>query len=94
MDLSDFTASLSAAAPPAGASPLLRALWLDGKGDFDGAHSIAQDIPDRDGARVHAYLHRKEGDLSNAGYWYRRAGEEPFVGSLSSEWEALVQRFL
>jgi hypothetical protein len=94
MDLSLFSASLNSAAPPLGLHPLLRALWLDAKGDFDGAHSIAQDIADKDGARVHAYLHRKEGDLSNAGYWYRRAGCEVFEGSLTSEWEALVQRFL
>jgi len=94
MDFSLFSASLSAAAPPAGLRPLLRALWLDAKGDFDGAHAIAQDIDDQEGARVHAYLHRKEGDLSNAGYWYRRAGSEVFRGSLTSEWETLVQRFL
>ncbi|HKO91815.1 MAG TPA: hypothetical protein VJU61_11710 [Polyangiaceae bacterium] len=94
MDFSLFNASLSSAAPPAGLRPLLRALWLDAKGDFDGAHAIAQDTHDEDGARVHAYLHRKEGDLSNAGYWYRRAGCEIFQGSLPSEWETLVQRFL
>jgi len=94
MELSLFQASLGSDAPPAGLHPLLRALWLDAKGDFDGAHAIAQDIHDADGARVHAYLHRKEGDLSNAGYWYRRAGCELFRGSLASEWETLVQRFL
>jgi len=94
MDLEDFRASLSVATPPPGASPLLRALWLDGRGDFDGAHAIAQDVHDADGALVHAYLHRKEGDLSNAGYWYRRARQQPFEGSLDDEWEALVQRFL
>jgi hypothetical protein len=94
MDFGSFKASLSAAAPPAGTAPLLRALWLDANGDFDGAHAIAQDIDDADGALVHAYLHRKEGDLSNAGYWYRRARETPASGSLEDEWEALVQRFL
>jgi hypothetical protein len=94
MDLEDFRASLNAASPPSGASPLLRALWLDGKGDFDGAHAIAQDVGDANGALVHAYLHRKEGDISNAGYWYRRAQQQPFAGSLLDEWEALVLRFL
>ena len=94
MDLESFKASLSAAGPPSGVSPLLRALWLDGTGDFDGAHAIAQDVDDAEGALVHAYLHRKEGDASNAGYWYRRARQQPFEGSLSAEWEALVQRFL
>jgi len=94
MDLESFKTSLSAAVPPEGVRPLLRALWLDAKGDFAGAHAIAQDVEDADGALVHAYLHRKEGDLSNADYWYRRARETPVRGSLSAEWEALVQRFL
>jgi hypothetical protein len=94
MDLDSFKASLSAPSPPAGAAPLLRALWLDASGDWAGAHNIAQDIDDADGALVHAYLHRKEGDASNAGYWYRRARTSPASGSLESEWEALVRRFL
>ena len=94
MDFETFKTSLGAATPPEQASPLLRALWLDARGDWDGAHSIARDVDDHDGARVHAYLHRKEGDLSNAGYWYRRAREKPFEGSLDSEWEALARRFL
>ena len=94
MDFETFKASLGAAAPPEKASPLLRALWLDARGDWDGAHSIAQDVDDHDGARVHAYLHRKEGDLSNAGYRYRLAREKPFEGSLETEWEALARRFL
>jgi hypothetical protein len=94
MDFASFLATLSATTPPAQARPLLRALWLDKKGDFDGAHAIAQDVDDTDGALVHAYLHRKEGDLSNAGYWYRRARVTPAEQSLDAEWEALVQRFL
>jgi hypothetical protein len=94
MDFASFLASLSAATPPAQARPLLRALWLEKKGDFDGAHAIAQDVDDADGALVHAYLHRKEGDLSNAGYWYRRARVKPAEQSLDAEWEALVRRFL
>jgi hypothetical protein len=94
MDFETFQASLSAGTPPERVSPLLRALWLDARGDWDGAHAIAQDVDDNDGARVHAYLHRKEGDLANAGYWYRRAREKPFEGSLATEWEALARRFL
>jgi hypothetical protein len=94
MDFSSFKASLEAAAPPDAVSPLLRALWLDARGEFDAAHAIAQDVDDAEGALVHAYLHRKEGDESNAGYWYRRARATPAQGSLHAEWEALVRRFL
>jgi len=94
MDLASFLASLTAAEPPSQARPLLRALWLEKKGDFDGAHAIAQDVDGTDGALVHAYLHRREGDLSNAGYWYRRARVAPVELSLDAEWQALVQRFL
>ncbi len=94
MDFASFMASLSAAAPPAQARPLLRALWLERKGNFAAAHAIAQDVDDQHGALVHAYLHRREGDLANAGYWYRRAGAPIPEHSLEQEWEALVRRFL
>jgi hypothetical protein len=94
MDLSAFKATLAADQPPPGIGELLRALWLDGTGDFDAAHAIAQDVDTPDGARLHAYLHRKEGDLPNARYWYRQAGAPVEHGSLASEWDALVRRFL
>lgn len=94
MDFDDFTATLGLAAPPAALTASLRALWLDKQGDFTGAHAIAQGIDTDDGARVHAYLHRKEGDLPNAQYWYRRARCPAQRGSLDEEWEALVRRFL
>jgi hypothetical protein len=94
MNYSDFEHSLAAESPPDGLNALARALWLDKKGDFDGAHAIAQEVEDADGASVHAYLHRKEGDLPNAQYWYRRAGLAPASGSLDAEWEALVRRLL
>ena len=93
MTLDEFRLTLSVANPPP-LSPLLRALWHDAKGDWDEAHRIAQDVSGADGAWVHAYLHRKEGDLSNAGYWYRRAGCPVEAGSLDAEWEALVRRLL
>lgn len=70
--------------------PLLHALWHDAHGDWNRAHSIAQDIDTPDAAWVHAYLHRKEGDTSNAGYWYRQAGRTVFTGSLHAEWTALA----
>lgn len=72
----------------------LQALWWDAKGNWDKAHECAQARDDQDGMRVHAYLHRKEGDVSNAGYWYRRAGVTPFIGDLSDEWETLVRSLL
>lgn len=72
----------------------LLALWWDGRGDWQKAHEIAQDVPDADGAWVHAYLHRKEGDLGNAAYWYRQAGRETAKSDLRSEWEQIVREIL
>jgi hypothetical protein len=72
----------------------LLALWWDAKGDWARAHEIAQDVGGADGAWVHAYLHRKEGDLSNAGYWYGRAGKRVATGDLRVEWEAMVREML
>ncbi len=90
----DFAASLAEAAPPPGLSLALQGLWWDGKGDWGRAHGCAQDQDDRIGAAVHAYLHRKEGDLSNAGYWYARAGRGMPKGTLEAEWRALVAELL
>ncbi len=73
--------------------PLL-ALWWDGKGDWQKAHEIAQEVPGADGAWVHAYLHRKEGDAGNAAYWYHRAGRAVAEGDLRREWEAIVAEML
>jgi hypothetical protein len=72
----------------------LQALWLDAVGDWDGAHEAIQDEGDRASAAVHAYLHRKEGDLWNARYWYKNAGRRPFDGTLVAEWESLSREFL
>jgi len=72
--LSDFTASCAAARPPSGLGAALEALWWAAKGDWDKAHKIVMDEESADAAWVHAYLHRQEGDLPNAGYWYRTAG--------------------
>jgi hypothetical protein len=89
----EFRASLPDATPPPDISPALRALWYAAKGDWDKAHDITQPGgPELDW--VHAYLHRVEGDLSNAGYWYRRAGKPVASMSLSEEWNALVQNLL
>lgn len=70
----------------------LQALWWDAKGNWDRAHRLVQNEETQEAARVHAYLHRKEGDEWNAGYWYRRSGESFFRGSLEEEWEFLVKR--
>src|SRR5271165_2403813 len=94
MVLDDFRASLNAEAPPNVVAPLLAALWWDAKGDWSRAHGIAQDVESSDGAWVHAYLHRKEGDEGNAGYWYRRAARPHSRTSLDVEWEEIVSEFL
>ncbi len=73
---------------------LLHALWHEAHGDWERAHSITQGIESSDAAWVHAYLHRKEGDTFNAGYWYRRAGRSAFTGSLHAEWTALATHLL
>jgi len=94
MDYKDFRRSLKGARPPRSLPALLRALWHDAKGDWDRAHAIAAAERNAAAARVHAYLHRKEGDSDNANYWYTRAeAERPHV-SLRKEWETLVRRLL
>jgi hypothetical protein len=93
MTLDELRLSLGQADPPPGLSPLLRALWLDGRGDWNGAHAAAQEDRSREGAWIHAYLHRKEGDNGNAAYWYRQAGRAPCSRDLADEWEVIV-RFL
>ena len=94
MNLADFKASLSGAAPAPGLDAPLAALWWAGKGKWQEAHRIAQDEATADGAWVHAYLHRVEGDLGNAGYWYRRARKPAATGSLESEWEEIGSELL
>lgn len=80
--------------PDASLSDLLTSLWWDRKGDWERAHAIAQDIPTVQGSAVHAYLHREEGVLWNADYWYRRAGRPRPEIALAEEWEALVREML
>lgn len=73
---------------------VLQALWYDKKGNWDKAHQIVQDANDVDSAWVHAYLHRQEGDINNARYWYRRSGQPEFIGSLDQEWEQITSDLL
>ena len=94
MTLEEFRQSLAGATPPANLPAALQALWHDGRGDWEAAHNVAQDVPDPDGAWVHAYLHRKEGDAGNAAYWYRRASQPVCRESLDAEWAAIVEAFL
>jgi len=92
--LEEFEATLVHEAPPPGLPPLLLALWHDAQDDWDSAHRVAQDVEGAEGAWVHAYLHRKEGDAANAAYWYRRAGRPAAQGPLSEEWAAITSALL
>jgi hypothetical protein len=80
--------------PPAYLFEALQALWYDKKGDWHRAHRIVQDSGGADSAWVHAYLHRKEGDLSNAYYWYNRASQPISKENLDTEWEQIVKDLL
>ena len=91
MDIIEFRQSLAADSPPPGMSALLQALWHDAKGGWQRAHEIVQAIKGKQSARVHAYLHRKEGDLDNARYWYRRAGRD-FPGREAVQQEIAAAR--
>jgi len=92
--LREFEASLTNNQPPNDASVYLQSLWYDAKGDWNKAHSLVDHLSDKTGSRVHAYLHRVEGDKWNANYWYTRAGEPMPDISLKEEWTLLVQRLL
>ena len=94
MDVTSFRASLSADLPLADLSPPLVELWWAAKGEWDKAHAVAQGQEDQPSAWVHAYLHRVEGDQSNAGYWYRRAGRPAATEPLESEWTKIAEALL
>jgi hypothetical protein len=94
MTITEFKQSLKNSSPPPDLSVELKSLWYDGKGDWNGAHDVIQDVNSKNAAWIHAYLHRKEGDAGNADYWYRRASKERARGGLDEEWSELVQYFL
>lgn len=94
MTLAELKDSLKNEQPPQGLSIYLLSLWYDGRGDWDKAHSLVDSLGGKDAAHVHAYLHRKEGDYANAGYWYMRASQKRPVIDLEQEWEILVEKFL
>lgn len=91
MTVDDFLNSVATESPSAGLSETLTALWWDKKGDWNKAHAIAQEIPSVQGSAVHAYLHREEGVLWNADYWYSRAGRQLPDIPLDEEWRRLVE---
>ena len=82
--------------PPPGLGPALESLWHDAHGEWERAHACAQEDHHPDGSWVHAYLHRKEGDLGNAGYWYARAGRPMPAATvtLEVEWEEIARELL
>lgn len=94
MDFESFKRSLAALEPPGGLDAATQALWWDAKGDWQKAHHCAQEDEGRSGAWVHAFLHRKEGDLGNAGYWYRRAGKPVATTALEEEWAQIARALL
>lgn len=94
MNFTTFKDSLVQASPPQGLSLSLQALWYEAKGDWPKAHQLAQQEHASEGAWVHAYLHRKEGDAGNAAYWYSRAGKAVSRSSHDEEWEEIVKALL
>lgn len=89
-----FKLSTNLNEPSPDMSAYLQALWYDAKGNWEKAHTLIQDIEDKNAAWIHAYLHRKEGDNWNADYWYRRAGKSRPVVDLDTEWATIVSAFL
>lgn len=89
MTLKEFKETLIRSLPPENTSVHIKALWYDAKGDWKLAHDLIDHLEDPTSAHVHAYLHRVEGDLWNARYWYKRAGQSEFKGTLAEEWEHL-----
>jgi hypothetical protein len=94
VNLQEFRESLHRDQPPSELSLPLAGLWWDAKGDWTRAHESAQQDEGPSGAWVHAYLHRKEGDSSNAAYWYRRAAKRPAQSSLQEEWLQIADSLL
>src|SRR3954464_11273736 len=89
MEIGEFKTSIEQSAPPDLAAPL-QGLWWAANGEWDRAHKVVQDEQSADAAWVHAYLHRVEGDLPNARYWYGQARRPAATNSLAEEWDAIV----
>ena len=94
MTFDQFQESLSQSHPPPGISRHLESLWYDAKKDWEQSHNIIQDINDSKASWIHAYLHRKEGDIWNADYWYNKAGKKRPPVTLDTEWEEIVRNMI
>ena len=94
MNTTDFRNTVKDENPPQGISVYVQALWYDAKGNWEKAHELIQDLPDKDASWIHAYLHRKEGDSWNADYWYNKAGRKRPLLSLEQEWEQILSELL
>ena len=94
MKRNDFKTSVKKQSPNEKLPKALVALWWQKKGDWDKAHAIAQSDKTDDGAWVHALLHREEGDLGNASYWYSRANKVMPEETIENEWELIVSELL
>lgn len=90
----DWDTGISAAAPPSAWPALVVALWHEAHGDWERAHDLCNEDSSAESAWVHAYLHRAEGDLSNADYWYRRAGRRRPDVALAEERRAIAAALL
>lgn len=94
MNAHEFRDSIKQQIPPQGLDTPLLALWWDAKGEWTQAHGMVDALETKEAMAVHAYLHRKEGSLSNADYWYSRAGRKFHRAALDDEWDALVAGLL
>jgi hypothetical protein len=94
MQFEEYANSLNSNYPPENINQFAQAMWYDAKGDWEKAHNIVQDIENKTAYRIHAYLHRKEGDSGNAGYWYNKASTKLPDYSLEKEWEEIVKAVL
>ena len=94
IQLEEFTASLARDEPDPALSTLLQALWHEARGDWDRAHKLTQKQDSPEAAWVHAYLHRVEGDLGNANYWYQRSEKPFYYGNVKDEWKAIARELL
>lgn len=94
MDYTAFNHTLDMGFPPEDFPLELKALWWERKNYWNEAHEIVQNLSGKDAAWVHAYLHRKEGDLSNASYWYRQGGKPIEKGDLVDEFRDITKALL